>query len=65
MNFLYPYVLIALAAPILLSILAYVLHIHRKSNWKLLVSARHSKELVKRTPALRSVLPRVLAVGAI
>ncbi|MBE6417592.1 MAG: VWA domain-containing protein [Akkermansiaceae bacterium] len=65
MNFLYPYVLIALAAPILLSILAYVLHVHRKSNWKLLVSARHSKELVKRTPALRSVLPRVLAVGAI
>ncbi len=65
MNFLYPYVLIALAAPMLLSILAYVVHIHRKSDWKLLVSAQHRQELVKRTPALRSVLPRILTLGAI
>ena len=65
MNFLYPYVLIALAVPMMLSILAYVMHIQRKANWRLLVSAEHSKELVKPTPAYQSVLPRILAMAAL
>ncbi|MBR3696139.1 MAG: VWA domain-containing protein, partial [Akkermansia sp.] len=65
MSFLYPYVLIALALPVILGVGAYLLHLHRKGNWEKLVSPAHRKELVRTTSPLHSVIPLILALSAL
>ena len=45
MSFLYPYVLLALALPLLLAALGFVAHHRRNRDWRKLVSAEHEAEL--------------------
>ena len=64
MTFLYPYVLFALAVPLLLALLAVLLHRRAGRGWRLLVSPSHP-ELVYRRPRWQAVLPTALALLAL
>ncbi|HIX88166.1 MAG TPA: VWA domain-containing protein, partial [Candidatus Akkermansia intestinavium] len=65
MSFLYPYVLLALALPLLLAALVFVAHHRRNRDWRKLVSAEHEAELVRRRAPWRSLLPPMLGLLAL
>ena len=65
MSFLYPYVLLALALPLLLAALGFVAHHRRNRDWRKLVSAEHEAELVRRRAPWRSLLPPMLGLLAL
>ena len=64
MSFLYPYVLIALAAPALLALLAVAQRRRAGQGWRQLVSPAHP-ELVQRRPRWQVALPPLLALLAL
>lgn len=65
MNFMYPYVLCALALPLLLAILALYPAGRHSRSWRQLVSAEHEGEIVLAVPLWRRKLPVVLGLPAL
>lgn len=65
MSFMYPYVLFALALPILAAVAALYPPSSVSRGWRQLVSAEHEEELVCAVPAWRRKLPLMLGIPAL
>ncbi len=65
MSFLYPYVLIALLLPLLLAVTAVVSRHRTRRSWQLLTAPAHRRELVRRPPLWRTILPPILGLLAL
>ncbi|MDO5470833.1 MAG: VWA domain-containing protein, partial [Akkermansia sp.] len=65
MSFLYPYVLIALAIPLLLAVIGAFAHHHMRESWQRLVNPAHRSTLVRTRPLWRTALPATLGLLAL